>query len=667
MQDKIDRFVELVETTIRDGSYEVGFQFDRCDVITIASLLDSAGLKYIEVGHGFGLGVDLLDYYSRVNYCTFKDEHHLKSAREVVKNAKLGVLLDMVHHDWNGLESCVRMAAECGLDFIRLAFCTPIFDKKEAAATIGLAKELGLTVSVNYMRSYSVSPEVLAKKAILAESMGADWFYLVDSAGCWLPQDVQLYTEAVCNAVKCLVGFHGHNNLSFAVANSLAAMKAGASLLDCSLQGLGRATGNAQTEILLQILQSRYELKQEIDRVIVNALGRNFVRRYIRAGFDPTHVLAGASKLHSAVLKPIHECARQHELSIDAVLDRIGAAVEEAGLFDEKVVPNEIVDRACQEVKSRNYSDRLGAVATALSTPEPRAKNLVDFLKQQRITAFRDGLSTNLFIIHDRLWPFAEATVFRINGVAIACFPASTGIEIEEMSEYSWIDRVFVDEALLSGFLQEKHLTISFVDILAEAAAQGVRSSAIIAISYPDLKEAIRGRLWRCCQVIEADELKNLSGNHHYEHVLIEGLAGAQLLQELCAERLPAGSITVMGKTPMDIERIEDLVHQGWKIRVPDFAPLLAAQVLMSSEVQLVTSDSNGKLDPEKLLSLHNTSAIVDGRLITNETKEDLGVVTAFGTKPSTDGEVLKTIQQLRLEALFAGSLPLKVDKANKS
>ena len=565
MDNKNGKLVEIVETTIRDGSYEVGFQFDRVDVITIASLLDAAGLRYIEVGHGMGLGVDLVDYYPHSNYSAFKDEKHLKSARQVVKKAKLGAILDMTFHDWNNIESCLQMAAECGLDFIRFAFSAVTFDRKETSATIQLAKQLGLTVSVNFMRSYTVPPEMLAQKASVAEDMGADWVYLVDSAGCWFPDDVQLYTQAIRSRVKCRIGFHGHNNLSFAIANCLAAMEAGASLLDCSLQGLGRATGNAPTEMLVQILQNKYYLEQQIDRVIVNALGRNVIRPYVSSGFDPTDVLAGACKLHSGVIKPIYEQANKYGLHIDELLDKIGMAAGAAGVLEKKTVPPEIVESICQKAKPHNYTDYLSAVATTLSTLESSQKTLSDFLEQLKIPAFRDGLLVTLFVVSVELWPFTEATIFRSEKLAIACFPVNRLIELKTAYDCPWVNQVIVDEDLISNSFNKYHTAISFIDILAESAVKLIRSSALIAISSPTLKKAIKGRLWRCIKVSEYNESAPIPANNQYDYIFIEGATGAQLLEreDFWNKQLSSGCLTIIGSTLIDIKKITSLVRRA--------------------------------------------------------------------------------------------------------
>ena len=79
-----------------------------------------------------------------------------------------------------------------------------------------------------------------------------------------LPNDVKKYIEEVKKAVnkKFLIGFHGHNNLGLANANCLSAIDAGANIIDSSIMGMGRSSGNAITEMLIAILDREKNFKE---------------------------------------------------------------------------------------------------------------------------------------------------------------------------------------------------------------------------------------------------------------------------------------------------------------------------------------------------------------------------------------------------------------------
>ena len=105
------------------------------------------------------------------------------------------------------------------------------------------------------MKSYVAPPfEILHRAAPIAER-GATTIAVVDSAGGMLPDQVADYVRVLKAGLDVQVGFHGHNNLLLANANSLAAVQAGAAVIDTTLLGIGRGGGNAQTETMLVVLE----------------------------------------------------------------------------------------------------------------------------------------------------------------------------------------------------------------------------------------------------------------------------------------------------------------------------------------------------------------------------------------------------------------------------
>jgi 4-hydroxy-2-oxovalerate aldolase len=101
------------------------------------------------------------------------------------------------------------------------------------------------------MMSHMISPEDLVEQAKKMESYGADCVYVVDSAGAMTMDGFKARVAAVKSAVDVQVGVHAHNNLSLAVANSLAAFGEGADQIDACTTGLGAGAGNCPTEVLV--------------------------------------------------------------------------------------------------------------------------------------------------------------------------------------------------------------------------------------------------------------------------------------------------------------------------------------------------------------------------------------------------------------------------------
>ena len=114
------------------------------------------------------------------------------------------------------------------------------------------------------MMSHMAPTDKLVEQAKLMESYGADTVYVVDSAGALLPHEVKEKIKALRQTLNINIGFHAHNNLSFAVGNTLAAIEEGATRIDGSIRCLGAGAGNTQTEVLVAVLE-KMGIPTEID------------------------------------------------------------------------------------------------------------------------------------------------------------------------------------------------------------------------------------------------------------------------------------------------------------------------------------------------------------------------------------------------------------------
>ncbi|WP_408007796.1 4-hydroxy-2-oxovalerate aldolase [Pseudalkalibacillus sp. A8] len=240
----IKRDVTVVEVALRDGSHAIGHQFTVAQVTAVARKLDDANVPYIEVSHGDGIGGSSLQYGRSAT-----DEMELiEAAVSVCKQAKVGVLL----LPGIGTVTELKETANLGARMVRVA--THVTEADVSRQHINQAKELGLETIGFLMMAHMVPAEKLVAQAKLMESYGADTVYVVDSAGALLPHQVKERIRALKDQLSINIGFHGHNNLSLAMANSIVAIEEGATWIDGSVRCLGAGAGNTQTEVLVSVL-----------------------------------------------------------------------------------------------------------------------------------------------------------------------------------------------------------------------------------------------------------------------------------------------------------------------------------------------------------------------------------------------------------------------------
>ena len=248
--------VVLHDMSLRDGMHAKRHQISLDQMVAVATALDEAGMPLIEVTHGDGLGGTSVNY----GFPAHSDEESLGAVIPKLKNAKVSALL----LPGIGTVDHLRMAKDLGVNTIRVAsHCT------EADVTeqhMGLAARLEMDTVGFLMMAHMASPEKILEQAKLMVSYGANCIYCTDSAGYMLPDEVTekigLLRAELDPAIE--VGFHGHHNMGMAVANSLAAIDAGAGRIDGSVAGLGAGAGNTPLEVLVATLV-RMEADHGID------------------------------------------------------------------------------------------------------------------------------------------------------------------------------------------------------------------------------------------------------------------------------------------------------------------------------------------------------------------------------------------------------------------
>lgn len=244
--DLKDKKVILHDMSLRDGMHAVRHQFTVDDMVNVATGLDEAGMPLIEVTHGDGLGGSSVNY----GFPAHSDEEYLGAVIPKMKQAKVSALL----LPGIGTVDHLKMAYEHGVSTIRVAtHCT---EADVSQQHIQLAREMEMDTVGFLMMAHMTSPLALLEQAKLMESYGANCVYVTDSAGYMLPDDVAEKVGLLRQEMKpeTEIGFHGHHNLGLGVANSMAAVEAGAARIDGSVAGLGAGAGNTPLEVFVAVL-----------------------------------------------------------------------------------------------------------------------------------------------------------------------------------------------------------------------------------------------------------------------------------------------------------------------------------------------------------------------------------------------------------------------------
>ncbi len=311
------RDLRITDTTLRDGSHAMAHQFTEEQVRATVAALDSAGVEVIEVTHGDGLGGSSFNY-------GFSAEDEIKlvaAAVDEARAARIGVLLV----PGIGTKTDLAKARDAGASVARIAtHCT---EADVSVQHFGLARDLGMETVGFLMMAHTASPAEMARQARIMVDAGCQCVYAVDSAGALVLADAQQRIEAMAREVgtEAQLGFHGHQNLSLGVANSVLAYQNGARQIDGALCGLGAGAGNAPTEVVAATFE-RMGITTGLDVQAVLAAAEDVVKPYIprRPAMDRNAVVQGYAGVYSSFLLHAERAGERYDVPAYEILQRCG-------------------------------------------------------------------------------------------------------------------------------------------------------------------------------------------------------------------------------------------------------------------------------------------------------------------------------------------------------
>lgn len=319
------RKIIITDSSLRDGNHSVKHTISLDSIARYCQFADKVGVPIVEVGHGNGLAASSLLVGKSVN----TDEEMLTVARKNLKNSKLGI------HMIPGLATLehTKRAIELGVDVVRVAtHCTEATLSKSHIEALAKAN---VEVFGVLMMSALITPQELLEQAKVMEGYGARAIIIMDSTGTYLPFDVQQRITLLKSNLSVPVGFHAHNNLGCAVANSLTAVEYGADYIDGCIRGFGAGAGNAPLELLIPVLeQSGFEVGINFQETIKEA---DNVMEYLVPSAPtttPINILTGLKRLFSGFEKPIISASKLYGIEYSSLIFELGNRKLVAGQED---------------------------------------------------------------------------------------------------------------------------------------------------------------------------------------------------------------------------------------------------------------------------------------------------------------------------------------------
>lgn len=323
---ELSRKILISDPTLRDGNHAVGHQLRAEQIAAYCKAADAAGVGIVEVGHGNGLGASSL----QLGEAKTPDHIALATAKQNLTRSKLGI---HVIPGFATIERDLKPALALGVEVVRVASHCSEADICERH--ISFSRSQGAEVWGCLMMSHMISPALLLEQARKMESYGAEGVVFMDSAGYYLPEDVRQRVDTLVNGLSIAVGFHAHNNLGMAIANSVAAADAGATLLDGCARGFGAGAGNAQLEVLVAVLDRlQYRTGIDLYKMLDAAdLAEKLLMKEIPT-IKSVSVVSGMAGVFSGFMKPVTRIATEFNVDPRDVFFELGRRKIVAGQED---------------------------------------------------------------------------------------------------------------------------------------------------------------------------------------------------------------------------------------------------------------------------------------------------------------------------------------------
>ena len=326
------------DVTLRDGSHANKHSFTKEFCTKYIRKAYSAGLRYIEIGHGNGIGGSSLHIGKLLENNLFDVIADLK---DEFADLKFGAHVIPGIAKFSDLEKVI----DCGVSILRVASHCSEADTTETY--IEFASKNNCDAWGLLMMSHMIKPDHLAREAEKMQSYGASRIVFLDSAGSLTPKKVKNICNEILSLVEIPLGFHAHNNLHAAVANSISAIENGCTSIDGCSRGYGAGAGNLPLEALIALLKLDgnkvgFNLNELIELSLL--IEKNF--NLSLPSIDTISTATGYYGLFSGFKKKVIETAQKFNVNPMQIIEKLGEAKVIAGQEDQIIeVASELLDK----------------------------------------------------------------------------------------------------------------------------------------------------------------------------------------------------------------------------------------------------------------------------------------------------------------------------------
>jgi 4-hydroxy 2-oxovalerate aldolase len=302
-----------LDVTLRDGSFSVNFEWSESSIWSIVDSVVKLGIPFIELGFHGGIG-SLLQEFTQSS-STITDNFPLPLAKELSDKYPHTNFVFMIHPIALDTLDYKEIKAS-GITLLRFIEQK---DRVQLYRNIQEAKDAGLKISLNITSASQYPTEKLIQIASdHIESISPNIVYIADTFGSFYPNDIKKIYGSISNknlnGVK--LGFHAHDNLSLAFANALSATESGVSYVDVSILGLGRGSGNLQSELWCINAIAKWNKSYDIEASI-SAIAE--IKRY-RNGIKNRSLLSltgAVYNLSSVEIENLYKSGKERGLTAD--------------------------------------------------------------------------------------------------------------------------------------------------------------------------------------------------------------------------------------------------------------------------------------------------------------------------------------------------------------